>query len=105
MKLTGMDQLWVADITLYPAFRQVQLHLAVVLDAYSRKVVGWALDQRLDAALVIGALRQALDTRQPAPGLVHHSDRGVQYASAHLRRVARRVWNRAQHEPARQSLR
>jgi len=54
----------------------------VVLDAYSRRAVGWALDERLDAGLAIGALRQAIDARKPAPGLVHHSDRGVQYASS-----------------------
>jgi len=52
-----------------------------VLDAFSRLVVGWAVDQQLDAGLAVAALRQAIDLRQPAPGLVHHSDRGVQYAS------------------------
>ena len=81
MELTGIDQLWVADIT-YIRLAEQFLYLAVVLDAYSRKVVGWALDERLDASLAIAALRQAIDLRQPAPGLVHHSDRGVQYASA-----------------------
>ena len=81
MELTGIDQLWVADIT-YIRLAEQFLYLAVVLDAYSRRVVGWALDERLDAALAVGALRQAIDARQPAPGLVHHSDRGVQYASA-----------------------
>jgi putative transposase len=80
MELTGIDQLWVADIT-YIRLAEQFLYLAVVLDAYSRKVVGWALDQRLDSTLAVGALRQAIDARQPAPGLVHHSDRGVQYAS------------------------
>lgn len=79
MELTWTDQLWVADIT-YIRLAEQFLYLAVVLDAYSRKVVGWSLDQRLDAGLAISALRQAIDLRQPAPGLVHHSDRGVQYA-------------------------
>ena len=79
MELTGIDQLWVADIT-YIRLAEQFLYLAVVLDAYSRRVVGWALDERLDAALAICALRQAIDARQPAPGLVHHSDRGAQYA-------------------------
>ena len=69
-----------ADIT-YIRLAEQFLYLAVVLDAYSRRVVGWALDERLDAALAVAALRQAIDARQPAPGLVHHSDRGVQYAS------------------------
>jgi putative transposase len=80
MALTGIDQLWVADIT-YIRLAEQFLYLAVVLDAYSRRVVGWSLDQRLDATLAVCALRQAIDARQPAPGLVHHSDRGVQYAS------------------------
>src|SRR4051812_8836990 len=57
------------------------VYLAVVLDAFSRKVIGWALDRTLEATLTIEALQMALRTRKPAPGLVHHSDRGVQYAS------------------------
>ena len=80
MELTGIDQLWVADIT-FIRLAEEFLYLAVVLDAFSRRVLGWALDQRLDAGLAVAALRQAIDLRQPAPGLVHHSDRGVQYAS------------------------
>ena len=81
MKLTGMNQLWVADIT-YIRLRTEFVYLAVVLDAYSRKVIGWALDRTMTTALILTALRQALAERQPQPGLVHHSDRGVQYASA-----------------------
>jgi putative transposase len=80
MELTGIDQLWAADIT-YIRLAEEFLFLAVVLDAFSRRVLGWALDERLDAGLAVAALRQAIDLRQPAPGLVHHSDRGVQYAS------------------------
>ena len=80
MELTGIDQLWVADLT-YIRLEQQFVYLAVVLDAFSRRVVGWALGERIDAALAITALRRAIQTRQPAPGLVHHSDRGVQYAS------------------------
>jgi transposase InsO family protein len=80
MQLTGIDQLWVADIT-YIRLAEQFLFLAVVLDAFSRRALGWALEERLDAGLAIAALRQAIDLRQPAPGLVHHSDRGVQYAS------------------------
>ncbi len=79
MELTGIDQLWVADIT-YIRLVEEFLFLAVVLDAFSRRVLGWSLDQQLDAGLAVAALRQAIDLRQPAPGLVHHSDRGVQYA-------------------------
>jgi transposase InsO family protein len=80
MKLTGINQLWVADIT-YIRLRQEFLYLAVVLDAYSRRVVGWALDDSLHAPLVLAALRKAIAERKPAPGLVHHSDRGAQYAA------------------------
>jgi putative transposase len=81
MKLTGINQLWVADIT-YIRLRMEFVYLAVVLDSYSRKAIGWALDRSLTTALSLVALQQALRERQPSPGLVHHSDRGVQYASA-----------------------
>jgi transposase InsO family protein len=80
MQLTGINQLWVADLT-YIRLREEFVYLAVVLDAFSRRVVGWALDDSLHAALVLRALRSAIEQRRPAPGLVHHSDRGVQYAS------------------------
>ena len=79
MKLTGINQLWVADIT-YIRLRTEFVYLAVVLDAWSRKVVGWALGRSLAAQLTVAALEQAITHRQPLPGLVHHSDRGVQYA-------------------------
>jgi putative transposase len=79
MKLTGVNQLWVADITYIRLHREF-VYLAVILDAYSRKVVGWELDRTLAARLVIVALEQAIAERKPPPGLVHHSDRGVQYA-------------------------
>src|SRR5439155_23937744 len=78
--LTGLDQLWVADIT-YIRLELEFVYLAVILDAFSRREIGWALDRTLEAALTIEALRLALARRRPAPGLVHHSDRGVQYAS------------------------
>jgi len=80
MVLTGIDQLWVADIT-YIRLETEFVYLAVVLDAFSRRVIGWALDRTLEATLAIEALQMALGRRRPAPGLVHHSDRGVQYAS------------------------
>ena len=80
MKLTGINQLWVADIT-YIRLRQEFVYLAVVLDVFSRKVVGWALDRTLTTRLPLLALERAITLRQPPPGLVHHSDRGVQYAS------------------------
>ena len=78
--LTGIDQLWVADIT-YIRLEWEFVYLAVILDAYSRRVVGWALERTLEATLTLEALRMALQQRRPAPGLVHHSDRGVQYAA------------------------
>jgi transposase InsO family protein len=81
MKLTGINQLWVADIT-YIRLRTEFVYLAVILDAFSRKVVGWSLDRTLAARLTITALEQALVSRQPQAGLVHHSDRGFQYACA-----------------------
>jgi putative transposase len=78
-KLTGLDQLWVADLT-YIRLAVEFVYLAVMLDAFSRRVMGWALDQTLEAALTLAALRMALAQRRPRPGLGHHSDRGVQYA-------------------------
>jgi putative transposase len=80
LELTGLNQLWVADIT-YIRLELEFVYLAVVLDAFSRRVIGWALDRSLEDELTLAALRMALEERQPAPGLVHHSDRGVQYAS------------------------
>jgi transposase InsO family protein len=77
--LTGLDQAWVADLT-YIRLPEGFCYLAAILDAYSRKVVGWALSQEIDARLAVAALEQALQTRKPAPGWIHHSDRGVQYA-------------------------
>jgi putative transposase len=80
MVLTGLDQLWVADIT-YIRLQEEFAYLAVVLDAFSRRVVGWALQSHLQASLATAALNMALAARCPAPGsLIHHSDRGIQYA-------------------------
>jgi putative transposase len=80
MKLSGINQLWVADIT-YIRLAGEFVYLAVVLDAYSRKVVGWELGRNLKASLAVSALRKAIAQRKPPPGLVHHSDRGLQYCS------------------------
>jgi putative transposase len=76
--LTGINQAWAADLT-YIRIANGFVYLAVVLDLYSRKVIGWAISKHIDAELALSALRQAIQTRQPAPGCVHHSDRGVQY--------------------------
>ena len=80
MALSGIDQLWVADIT-YIRLQTEFVYLAVVIDAFSRRVIGWALDRSLEEDLTLAALRMALELRRPEPGLVHHSDRGSQYAS------------------------
>lgn len=80
MVLTDIDQLWVADIT-YIRLEPEFVYLAVVVDAYSRRVVGWALNRTLEGDLAIAALRMALRRRSPTARLLHHSDRGIQYAS------------------------
>src|ERR1700737_4320993 len=89
MKLTGINQLWVADIT-YIRLLAEFVYLAVILDAFSRKVVGWELDRTLAARLPIVALDYAIAERKPPPGLVHHSDRGVQYASGDYVKILRK---------------
>ena len=78
--MSGLDQLWVSDIT-YIGLGGEFVYLAVVLDAFSRRVIGWQLSRRLDAGVTVAALQMALQERQPEAGLVHHSDRGVQYAA------------------------
>ena len=80
MTLTGIDQLWRADIT-YVRLEVEFVYLAVILDAYSRRVIGWELDGTLEDSLTLAALRMALTRRTVTSELVHHSDRGVQYAS------------------------
>jgi transposase InsO family protein len=78
LRLSGVNQLWVADIT-YVRLRETFLYVAIVMDAYSRRVVGWDLGEDLRAELALGALNRALADRHIEPGIVHHSDRGVQY--------------------------
>jgi transposase InsO family protein len=85
-KATAPNQLWVADIT-YIETQEGWLYLAAILDLYSRKIVGWAMSERIDTALVLKALGMALLHRQPPTDLLFHSDRGVQYASADYRRA------------------
>jgi transposase InsO family protein len=80
MTLTGINQLWVADIT-YIRLETEFVYLAVVIDAFSRRVIGWALDRTVEDELTLAALRMALELRRPLAGWVHHSDRGSQYAS------------------------
>ncbi len=80
MSVLGPNQLWVADITYIRLTREF-VYLAVVLDLFSRKVIGWALGRSLKAQLPVCALGRAIANRRPPPGVVHHSDQGVQYAS------------------------
>jgi len=88
MKLTGINQLWVADIT-YIRLKWEFVYLAVILDAFFRKAVGWELGKTLAVRLALAALNKALVERNPGPGLVHHSDRGLQYASSEYVNVPR----------------
>jgi putative transposase len=96
---TGLDQLWVADIT-YIRLAEGFVFLAVIIDAFSRKVVGWALDDHLEARLAIEAFDMAIAARNPPPGLIHHSDRGVQYAShEYAARLDQRGFQRSMSRP------
>lgn len=80
LKVSGLNQLWVADIT-YIRLQHEFVYLAVILDAFSRRVIGWALGRTLESDLAVDALRMAINRGRVQPGLVHHSDRGSQYAS------------------------
>jgi putative transposase len=88
MTLTGPNQLWLADIT-YVAITASFVYLAVILDAWSRRVIGYAISRSIDARLVAAALKAAINARNPPSGCVHHSDRGSQYASEAYRSVLR----------------
>ncbi len=82
---TGRNQLWVADIT-YIAIASGFVYLAAILDAWSRRVVGYAIGRRIDARLTLAALKAAIALRKPPPGCIHHSDRGSQYAAEDYRK-------------------
>jgi transposase InsO family protein len=103
MVLTATDQLWRADIT-YIRLRDEFVFLAVILDAYSRRVIGWALDRTLEDELPLAALRMALSRRTVQPGLVHHSDRGCQYASNDYTDLIESAPDRDQHVAQGESL-
>ena len=83
---TGPNQLWVSDLT-YVAITAGFVYVAVILDAWSRRVVGYALSRRIDTRLALAALRAAIEARRPPPDCIHHSDRGTQYASAAYRQA------------------
>lgn len=86
ISLDGPNQLWVADIT-YIAIAAGFVYLAAILDAWSRRVVGYAISRSIDARLAVAALKAAIRTRRPPEGCVHHSDRGSQYASELYRQI------------------
>jgi len=81
MVISRLNQVWLADIT-YIRIRTGFVYLAAILDAFSRKVIGYAVSMSLDTSLTLAALRMAITRRQPSPGVIHHSDQGVQYASS-----------------------
>jgi transposase InsO family protein len=91
------DQVWVSDITYLPT-EEGWLYLALIMDLYSRRIIGWAFAHHLGTELVAAALAMALVHRQPPQGLVHHSDRGVQYASAAYRQLLEGARRYRQHE-------
>ena len=80
LPITALNQVWVADIT-YIRIQTAFIYLAVILDRFSRKAIGYALSRRIDTALSLQALRMAIETRRPPAGVIHHSDQGVQYAA------------------------
>ena len=81
VEIDGLDQVWISDIT-YVRLPATFCYLAAILDAYSRKCVGWHFSPQIDTRLTLWALEMALVSRRPYPGLIHHSDQGVQYASS-----------------------
>lgn len=87
----GINQVWLGDITFVPLAGGRFAYLALLMDLYSRRLVGWELAEHMAEALVLAALRQAIAARQPAPGLIHHTDRGGQYAGGAYRQVLGRA--------------
>jgi putative transposase len=88
---SGTNQVWVGDITFVPLAGARFAYLALLMDLYSRRIVGWELDEHMEEALALAALRAAIGQRQPVPGLIHHTDRGGQYAGGEYRRVLARA--------------
>src|SRR5690606_31123837 len=87
----GPNQLWVGDITYITLISRAYCYLALLMDLWSRYVIGWQLADSMDEDLVLAVLRQAIRSRQPLPGLVHHTDRGGQYAGHRYRAILRRA--------------
>ena len=88
---TRLDQLWVGDITYVPLVGGSFCYLAMLMDRVSRAIVGWRVEESMDDALTRGVLQQAIARRQPRAGLIHHTDRGGQYASTRYRSMLRRA--------------
>jgi putative transposase len=88
---TGINQVWVGDISFVPLAGSRFAYLALLMDLYSRRIVGWQLDEHMEEALVLAVLREAIGRRQPTPGLIHHTDRGGQYAGGEYRGVLARA--------------
>jgi putative transposase len=88
---SGINQVWLGDITFVPLTGARFAYLALLMDLYSRRIVGWELDEQMTEALVLAALREAIGWRQPGPGLIHHTDRGGQYAGCEYRQVLGRA--------------
>ena len=101
--VSGVNQLWRADIT-YIRLLEEFVYLAVVLDAFSRRAIGWALESTLEARLAVTALEMALERRRPAPGLVHHSGSGGAVCQPGMRRVVGDARSADRHARARESL-
>ncbi|MCK4411527.1 IS3 family transposase, partial [Candidatus Bipolaricaulota bacterium] len=101
--ITGMDQVWVADITYIRLLREF-VYLAVILDAYSLRVVGWAPSRHIDVRLTCCALEAAIAERTPSRGCIHHSDRGVQYAADDYIEILKRRRFHDQYVPQREPL-
>lgn len=90
MRVTGSNQVWASDIT-YIRIKNGFVYLAVILDLFSRKVIGWALSKRIDEQLTLSALRMAIRGRRPPRGVIHHSDRGAQYVSRRYVKLLKRL--------------
>jgi len=90
VQVDAINQVWVGDIT-YIGLKNQFAYLAMLMDLYSRKMVGWSLDLNMEAPLVINALKLAIKERQPLPGLIHHTDRGGQYAAKEYRKIIHRA--------------
>lgn len=90
VQVDRINQVWVGDIT-YIALNNKFAYLSILMDLFSRKIIGWSLDLNMEATLVINALKQAIKQRQPLPGLIHHTDRGGQYAAKEYRKILERA--------------